>query len=94
MTDTTEDHESQDDKRARFTQAMAGGLLIAKGVPTFESAWRDMATDLRRMDSVGAILDPTMYRDFLYDDHRQKNATLIGCLLRFAADLRKCGVIE
>ena len=94
MTDTTDERESQDEKRIRFTQAMSGALLMVKGIPTFEADWRDMADDLRRMDSVGAILDPTMYRDYLHDQNRQKNAALIGCLLRFAADLRKCDVIE
>jgi hypothetical protein len=88
--DTTETTQQKTD---RFTSAMVSAGIIAGMVAAIEPDVRDMLADVRTMHSAGAILDPTMYRDFLHDGNRQRNVELLGAVAAFAADLRKRGVI-
>jgi hypothetical protein len=88
--DTTETNAQKTD---RFTSAMVSAGIIAGMVTAIEGDVRDMLRDVERTHSVGAILDPTMYRDFLYDGNKQRNVELLGAVAQFAADLRKRGVI-
>lgn len=86
--------ESAEEKTSRYTSAMAMAGIIKESVIAYEDDFSDMERDIERTHSVGAILDPTMYRDFLWDEGRQRNAKLVGCILRFVSDLRKQGVIS
>lgn len=92
MTDNATETNAQ--KTDRYTAAMASAGMVAGMVAAIEGDVADMLRDLDRTHSVGAILDPTMYRDFLYDQGKQRNAELLGAVAAFARDLRKRGVIS
>ncbi len=86
--------ETVGEKTARFTHAVALAGILMNTAAAVEDDIADMRNDLGLMHAIGPIIEPTMYRDFLYSGTHQDNVKLIECVARFCIDLRKAGLIR
>lgn len=64
------------------------GMYLAQ----HETALKTLTETNRHMDSVGGLLDPTLYRQMLHSDNYKRSLASAQAVLRFLGELREIGV--